>query len=293
MPIESNEKWQQLSRLLDQVLDLEAQQRGPWLEALATSDPEMAARVSAALAAREREGFTGFLAGSAIDLKGLGGSTLVGRQVGPYVIDAEIGRGGMGSVWRAHRADGRYTGKVAVKFVHASWVGQLGGDQFRTEGTLLGRLNHPNIARLLDAGMLDATQPYLVLEYVEGEPIDVYCERHALNAEARLRLFLEVLEAVAHAHNHLIVHRDLKPSNVLVTQDGVVKLLDFGIAKLLDEHTGAGEITVAGTSALTPQYAAPEQLLGQPVTTATDVYALPISRAEPLQGISIISCTRL
>jgi hypothetical protein len=110
MPIESNEKWQQLSRLLDQVLDLEAQQRGPWLEALATSDPEMAARVSAALAAREREGFTGFLAGSAIDLKGLGGSTLVGRQVGPYVIDAEIGRGGMGSVWKAHRTDGLYEG---------------------------------------------------------------------------------------------------------------------------------------------------------------------------------------
>src|SRR5450432_1415553 len=143
MPIESNEKWQQLSRLLDQVLDLEAQQRGPWLEALATSDPEMAARVSAALAAREREGFTGFLAGSAIDLKGLGGSTLVGRQVGPYVIDAEIGRGGMGSVWKAHRTDGLYEGIVAIKFIHAAWIGGASEQRFRVEGSLLGRLDHP------------------------------------------------------------------------------------------------------------------------------------------------------
>jgi serine/threonine protein kinase len=269
------EEWRVFSAQLDHALEMEGEQRELWLDALEKQDSALAARVRGALLVEQRPGYDEFLSESPpLPVPEVSASTLIGRSVGAYVIDAEIGRGGMGSVWRAHRADGRYTGEVAVKFVHASWVGQLGGDQFRTEGTLLGRLNHPNIARLLDAGMLDATQPYLVLEYVEGEPIDVYCERHALNAEARLRLFLEVLEAVAHAHNHLIVHRDLKPSNVLVTQDGVVKLLDFGIAKLLDEHTGAGEITVAGTSALTPQYAAPEQLLGQPVTTATDVYAL-------------------
>jgi serine/threonine-protein kinase len=180
----------------------------------------------------------------------------------------------MGSVWRAQRADGRYEGTVAIKFVHAAWIGAAGEQRFRIEGNLLGRLDHPNIARLLDAGMLDGTQPYLIIEYVEGEPIDAYCDRHQLRVEARVKLFLDVLAAVAHAHSHLIVHRDLKPSNVLVTRDGTVKLLDFGIAKLLDAGSGVGESTQTSASALTPQYAAPEQLLGQGVTTTTDVYAL-------------------
>jgi eukaryotic-like serine/threonine-protein kinase len=273
MPTESNEKWQHLSRLLDQVLDLEEPERARWLELLAENDPEMAEQVSAALAAREREGFTGFLAGSAIELKGIGESTLVGRQVGPYVIDAEIGRGGMGSVWRAHRTDGLYEGIVAIKFVHPAWIGSMGEQRFRVEGSLLGRLDHPNIARLIDAGVLAGTQPYLILEYIEGEPIDAYCDREKLDLEARVNLFLGVLAAVAHAHSHLIVHRDIKPSNIFVTSSGTVKLLDFGIAKLLQ---GEGEAALTQSSAvpLTPQYAAPEQLLGKPVTTATDVYSL-------------------
>jgi hypothetical protein len=222
MPTESNDKWQTLSRLLDQVLDLEPQQRAQWLESLAKSDPEMAERLSAALAAREREGFTGFLAGSAIDLKGLGDSTLVGRQVGPYVIDAEIGRGGMGSVWKAHRTDGLYEGIVAIKFVHAAWIGSAGEQRFRVEGNLLGRLDHPNIARLVDAGVLLGTQPYLILEYIEGEPIDAYCDREKLGLEARINLFLGVLAAVAHAHSHLIVNLDIKPANIFVTGGGRV-----------------------------------------------------------------------
>lgn len=197
----------------------------------------------------------------------------MGRHVGPYVIEAEIGRGGMGSVWRARRADDRYEGTVAIKFLHASWKGFLGEQRFRSEGRMLGRLDHPNIARLIDAGVLDGSNPFLVLEYVEGEPIDDYCARHGLTVEARVRLFLDVLSAVAHAHSHLIVHRDIKPANIFVTSDGTVKLLDFGIAKLLDDGSGSAAATRSGI-ALTPQYAAPEQLLGKPVTTETDVYSL-------------------
>jgi eukaryotic-like serine/threonine-protein kinase len=283
MPTESNEKWQSISRLLDQVLDLEEPERARWLELLAENDPEMAEQVSAALAAREREGFTGFLAGSAIELEGIGESTLVGRRVGPYVIGAEIGRGGMGSVWKARRTDGLYEGVVAIKFVHAAWIGRAGEQRFRTEGNLLGRLDHPNIARLIDAGVLDG-QPYLILEYVEGEPIDAYCDRGKLGLEARVNLFIGVLAAVAHAHSHLIVHRDIKPSNIFVTRAGTVKLLDFGIAKLLQGEGGAETPTQSKIVPLTPQYAAPEQLLGKPVTTVTDVYSLGMVLYELLTG---------
>jgi eukaryotic-like serine/threonine-protein kinase len=164
--------------------------------------------------------------------------------------------------------------RVAIKFVHAAWIGRIGEQRFLSEGKLLGRLDHPHVARLLDAGVLEATQPYLVLEYVDGAPIDDYCERRSLGTEARIRLFLDVLDAVSHAHTNLIVHRDLKPSNIFVTGDGSVKLLDFGIAKLLDEGSGTLAATQSIANVLTPQYAAPEQLVGQPVTTATDTYAL-------------------
>jgi len=269
------EQWQSISASLDQALELEGPERAQWLAALAQNDPAMAALLSSVLAAREQEGFSQFLAcPTPIPLDDIQHATLIGRQVGPYVIEAEVGRGGMGSVWRARRADGRFEGKVAIKFVHAAWIGRSGEQRFLTEGKLLGRLDHPHIARLLDAGVLEATQPYLVLEYVDGAPIDVYCEGRSLGTEVRVRLFLDVLDAVAHAHSNLIVHRDLKPSNIFVTGDGTVKLLDFGIAKLLDEGSGTIPATQSIAVALTPQYAAPEQLLSQPVTTATDTYAL-------------------
>jgi eukaryotic-like serine/threonine-protein kinase len=256
----------------------------PWLAALAEREPELARALDEALAHRDREGFSGFLAEPLLDAGKLAaGATLVGRHVGPYVIDAEIGRGGMGSVWRARRVDGRYQGTVAIKFVHATWMGGAGEQRFRIEGNLLGRLDHPNIARLLDAGVLDGTQPYLILEYVEGEPIDQYCERQGLDANARIRLFRDVLGAVAHAHSHLIVHRDLKPSNIFVTLDGTVKLLDFGIAKLLEGGADGGQ-TQTSASALTPQYAAPEQVLGGSITTATDVYSIGLVLYQLLTG---------
>lgn len=271
----SADEWHSLSEHLDQVLDLDESARRAWLADLDENDPAMAALVAHALAMRDQAGFADFLGGpSLLPLEAASEPTLIGRSVGPYVIEAEIGRGGMGSVWRARRADGRYEGTVAIKFVHAAWIGRAGEQRFRIEGNLLARLDHPHIARLLDAGVLEGTQPYLILEYVEGEPIDQYCERRHLGVEERIRLFLDVLGAVAHAHSHLIVHRDIKPANVSVTREGVVKLLDFGIAKLLDDESQSSALTRSSATALTPQYAAPEQLLGRPVSTVTDVYAL-------------------
>src|SRR5438552_4753893 len=183
----------------------------------------------------------------------------------------------MCSVWLARRSDGRFEGKVAVKLLNAALVGRAGEERFRREGDILARLTHPHIARLIDAGVSATGQPYLVLEFVEGERIDHYCDDRRLDVAARLRLFLDVLAAVGHAHANLIVHRDIKPSNVLVAGDGSVKLLDFGIAKLLEDEAQAGEateLTREAGRALTPEFAAPEQVLGAPVTTVTDVYAL-------------------
>ena len=276
MPDAIESRWQRLSELLDQALGLTgSSERAQWLAALALQDPDMAAQVARMFAARAREAYSDFLA-APLSIPGQlpAAASLAGRVVGSYVLEAEIGRGGMGSVWRARRADGRVTGFVAIKFLHAAWLGRDGETRFRQEGNLLARLDHPNIARLIDAGILDEIFPYLVIEYVDGLPIDQYCEREQLGIDARLQLFEATLAAVAHAHSHLIVHRDIKPSNVLVTSGGVIKLLDFGIAKLLDDGDDPAPRTKSSLRALTPQYAAPEQLLGQPVTTQTDVYAL-------------------
>lgn len=269
------DQWRLFSDALDQALDLPEADRKHWLAAFAGKSPEIAAKVADALTrANLGEAYAEFLATPPLPNAVPASATLVGRSVGPYVIEAEIGSGGMGSVWRAKRVDDRFETTVAVKFLHASWIGLQGERRFRAEGQLLGRLDHPNIARLIDAGLLDATHPYLVLEYVEGDPIDAYCNQQKLNVEQCLTLFLGVLAAVAHAHSHLIVHRDLKPGNILVTRSGSAKLLDFGIAKLLDYAAGSSADTKSVVTALTPQYAAPEQLLGKAITTATDVYSL-------------------
>jgi serine/threonine protein kinase len=182
----------------------------------------------------------------------------------------------MGSVWLARRSDGQFDGRAAIKLLNLDLLARAGRARLQREGSLLARLTHPGIARLLDAGVSAIGQPYLVLEYVDGVPIDVFVAERKFNIAQRLRLFLQVLEAVAHAHDNLVVHLDLKPSNILVTPNGAVKLLDFGIAKLLDAD-GVADRSVLGTEcdcALTPEYAAPEQARGDPVTTATDVYTL-------------------
>src|SRR5206468_3346080 len=197
--------------------------------------------------------------------------------IGAYKLISPIGQGGMSSVWLAERNDGRFERRVAVKFLNIALAGSAGERRFRREGKILGRLAHPCIAELIDAGISPAGQPYLVLEHVEGEHIDHYCDQRTLDVRARARLFLDVLAAVAHAHSNLIVHRDIKPSNVLVTADSQVKLLDFGIAKLLEDERHAAspsQLTREGGGALTPQYAAPEQLTGGAVNAATHVYAL-------------------
>jgi tetratricopeptide (TPR) repeat protein len=198
----------------------------------------------------------------------------------------------MGSVWLAERCDGRFDRRVAVKLLNIALVGRAVEERFRREGNFLAKVTHSHIARLIDAGVSAAGQPYLVLEHVNGEPIDRYCDERRLDVEARIGLFLDVLEAVAHAHANLIVHRDIKPANVLVSVDGEVKLLDFGIAKLLDDDAPwagsrvaeASVLTRDAGAAMTPQYAAPEQLEQRPVTTATDVYALGVLLYVMLSG---------
>ncbi len=275
MSLESRDRWQVVSPCLDRALEIPENERGAWLEELRAEEQDLAAEVEGLLEERRALNREGFLEGEA--LKPPAPASLAGQTIGAYTLISPIGQGGMGSVWLARRSDGRFEGQAAVKLLNVSLVGRAGETRFGREGSILARLTHPNIARLADAGVSTTGQPYLVLEYVPGEPIDRYCEGKALDVEGRLRLFLDVLSAVAHAHANLIVHRDIKPSNVLVATDGQVKLLDFGIAKLLEEEGGAGEgtaLTRDGERLLTPEYAAPEQVTGGAITTATDVYAL-------------------
>lgn len=198
---------------------------------------------------------------------------LINQQIGIYEIVSELGVGGMGAVYLAARADGKFEQRVAVKMLKREFNTEKIRRTFKREKEILATLAHPNIATLLDAGTTDDGIPYLVMEYVKGEPIDEFCRSRALSLNTRLKLFNKVCDAVAFAHRNLIVHRDLKPSNILITEDGEPKLLDFGISKLLDANTeDASHVTQMG--ALTPQYASPEQLMGEPVTTATDIYSL-------------------
>jgi serine/threonine-protein kinase len=201
-------------------------------------------------------------------------TSLAGLPAGNYTLESPIGQGGMGTVWLARRSDGRFEGRAAIKFLNLALLARDGGERFRREATALARLGHPHIARLLDAGVAPGGQPYLVLEYIDGQPIDRWCNAHKLDVASRVRLFTDVLSAVAHAHHNLILHRDLKPSNILVTADGSIKLLDFGVAKLLDESQAPGDPTTVSGDAFTPEYAAPEQLRGDRATMATDVYSL-------------------
>lgn len=268
-PLSGALDWEHVAPYLDRAFDLDKSEREIWLAQLDVEQPAIAYAVRALIAERDALDASEFMARSPFDLKNVIAQS--GARIGAYVLDRLIGRGGMGEVWLARRGDGRFEAECAIKFVSGrSMHGSL-ATRFNREGRLLGRLAHPNIARLLDAGTTESGRPYLVLEYVPGEPIDRYCERQALTIRARLRLFIDVLAAVAHAQEHLIVHRDIKPSNVLVTDTGVVKLLDFGIAKLLEDTDAAGANAM---TALTPEYAAPEQLTNSGLTTATDVYAL-------------------
>ena len=277
------DSWREIEPYLDEALERTGDARQAWLEDLGKSAPEVAARVRGYLQQLAELNDREFLSSGPASL--LMGANLAGQTFGSYTIDQPIGHGGMGTVWLAHRSDGRFEGQAAVKLLNAALVGHPSEGRFAREGSVLARLQHPNIAHLLDAGVADGSQPYLVLEYVSGSNIDVYCEQHRLDVNGRITLFLDVLAAVAHAHRNLIVHRDLKPSNILVTGEGAVKLLDFGVAALLSEDgESATRLTGHIAPGLTPGYAAPEQLLGNAVTTATDVYALGAVLFELLAG---------
>jgi serine/threonine protein kinase/tetratricopeptide (TPR) repeat protein len=206
-----------------------------------------------------------------------------GLRVGPYAIERELGRGGMGAVYLAARADQAFEKKVAIKVTRGTLGSPEAVERFKRERQILARIEHPNVARLLDGGATDDGLPYIVMEYIEGRPLHAYCDERRLPTAARLRLFLTVCSAVEYAHHKLIVHRDLKPGNILVTADGVPHLLDFGIAKLIDPDAGPGALQ-ATQVAFTPWYASPEQVLGDPITTATDVYSLGVLLYELLTG---------
>jgi eukaryotic-like serine/threonine-protein kinase len=229
MPILSPNQWQELSPHLDEALAMTESERVVWLMSLRTQNPALAGKLETLLHEHVVLSEECFL--EKVQLRRPG---LAGQDLGSYTLVSQIGHGGMGSVWLAERNDGRFERRVAVKLLNVALMGHGVEERFKREGRILGRLAHPHIAELIDAGLSHAGQPYLVLEYVEGDHIDRYCDDRRLPVEARIRLFLDVLAAVAKAHASLIVHRDLKPSNVLVRNDGKAKLLDFGIAKLLE-----------------------------------------------------------
>ncbi len=281
--IQSPERWARIEALFHQALDQPEREREGWLREHCADDETVRREVASLLAADAPGSGTiaAAVAEAAAPLR-----ARVGGRVGPYRLIDELGHGGMGSVYLAEREGIDFQQKVALKLLHG-----VGGAEraarFRSERRILAGLEHPNIARLLDGGATNDGAPYLVMEYVPGVPIDTYCLANDLSVEDRLRLFAQVCDAVDHAHSSLVVHRDIKPSNILVTADGTPKLLDFGIAKLLDPDTTTGEqAPVTGTFVrlFTRDYASPEQIRGEAITTATDTYALGVLLYELLSG---------
>lgn len=283
------DRWALLSNLLGDVLEASPEQQDDLIDAACGDDESLRTEFLELLEAyKEADKEARFEKGAADLIPKAFPEQDKLVQIGPYQLQHEVGRGGMGSVWLAERADGLYEQKVAVKLMHAGALSDERRRRFKAERRILARLNHPNIARILDGGVSDAGRPYLVMEYVEGTPLTEYCATHKLGVNSRLALFRIVCDAVAYAHQNLIVHRDLKPSNILVTPAGQVKLLDFGIAKLLDSDIADTwndvPVTDTGMAMMTPEYAAPEQITGDPITTSTDVYALGVVLYQLLTG---------
>ena len=279
--------WPTLSKLLDDWLDQPTDARSHWLENLGPeySDALPALRQLLATQAAAGDDFLRTLPKFEEPPESSLNVFDPGIEIGPYRLIRELGQGGMGVVWLAERADGEVKRPVALKLPIVSLHNRTLADRFVRERDILAQLTHPSIARLYDAGVTDQGQPYLALEYVEGEKITRYCDQGRLGLEPRLQLFLQVLRAAQYAHTNLIVHRDLKPANILVTSDGEVRLLDFGIAKLLTEgEANETELTRLGGRALTPDYASPEQIAGSTITTAADVYSLGVVLYELLTG---------
>jgi len=281
--------WHQLKELFHAAVDLPAEDRAGFLDRTC-SDASLRAEVESLLASHQKAGE--LLETHAFHLpsiRGEGGDeehAWVGNLVGPYRLIAKIGQGGMGTVYRAIRIDDHYLKQVAIKLLRPGLGNEYYSRRFKNERQIMASLDHPNIARLLDGGATAQGLPYFVLEYIEGSPIDRYCDSRQLSTVERLNLFRSVCSAVQYAHQHLVVHRDLKPANILITNDGVPKLLDFGIAKLLDPELflQTAELTATAVKPMTPEYASPEQVRGEPITTASDVYSLGVLLYRLLTG---------
>ena len=273
--------WDRMGDLFHEALQRAPEQRGAFLAEACADNPELQREVVEMLGAHRETGRL-LVEERLLDAGEVPAGRLVGQRIGAYRLDRLLGRGGMGDVYLAERCDGQFSHQVAFKLVRESAAGPRTAARFHQERQILAQLDHPSIATLLDGGVTDDGRPYLVMQYVDGEPITDYCRGRNLGLRERLALFDTVCQAVHFAHTNFIVHRDLKPANILVTSAGEVKLLDFGIAKLLDEPQ-PGE-TVALDRVLTPEHAAPEQITGRPVTTATDVYALGVLLYELLTG---------
>ena len=280
-----SEYWNRVNELFDRALEQPEEQRKDWLHEACKNDPPMLADVLALLEADSA---------SQILLDGVAAQAVefdaqpsrLGSRIGHYRVLEELGSGGMGDVFLAERADGHFDQKVALKLIKPGMDSKEILRRFESERQILAQLEHPNIARLLDGGSTDDGRPFYAMEYVVGEPIHRFCNSRRLSIDARLKLFLQVCGAVQYAQERLIVHRDLKPGNILITSSGDVKLLDFGIAKILGEGAehGGSDMTQTGIRIMTPAYAAPEQVRGERITTATDVYALGVILFELISG---------
>ena len=276
-----------LSRLLDEALDIRVEAREAWLAALPEESRHLVATLRDLLAESDRARTSGFL--SSLPSFGESGpadaaTAQAGELVGTYRLIREIGRGGMGEVWLAERADGAFRRQVALKLPRLAWGAGL-AQRMAREREIGALLEHPNIARLYDAGVDDGGRPYLAFEYIDGQAIDAWCDTQNLSIPERLRLVVQVTRAVAYAHGRLVVHRDLKPSNVLVTADGQALLLDFGIAKLLlDAAPGEPGLTQEQGRVLTPHFASPEQMRGGAITVQSDIYSLGVVAYGLLTG---------
>jgi serine/threonine protein kinase/tetratricopeptide (TPR) repeat protein len=284
--------WAQLDRLLDAALDQPAAERGRWIERLGAEHAALEPRLRSLLS---RDGDSEACSGldtlpkfdaDLLDIPGApSDGDRTGAEVGPYRLLRELGSGGMGVVWLAERTDGLIHRQVALKLPHGAWKRAGLAERMAREREILATLSHPHIAHLYDAGVTVDGQPYLAIEYVEGQRIDAYCREQRLDVPGRLRLFAQAADAVAYAHGKLVVHRDLKPANILVSTGGQVRLLDFGIATLLDDgQAKETPVTELSGRALTPDYASPEQIAGEPLTVASDVYSLGVVLYELLAG---------
>jgi eukaryotic-like serine/threonine-protein kinase len=283
------DRWKQINELFLSAIDLEPNQRPSFLKAACIEDPALMEEVQILLTSHEEA--SSFIESPAIEnaaklLLDEQNLSMTGQRIGHYRIAREIGRGGMGAVYLAVRDDDEYQKQVAIKLVSSGLnIGEM-LRRFYNERQILADLDHPNIAKLLDGGTTEEGLPYLVMDYVDGIPIDAYCDTHHLLIRDRLELFRKVCAAVHYAHQNLFVHRDIKPSNILVTREGVPKLLDFGIAKVIDSGHSAQqtELTRTGLRPMTPEYASPEQVMGRPITTASDIYSLGVLLYKLLAG---------